>query len=72
MELALQELEKTGDVVHFKGAPSKSEEPEPAPVININQARKRIRVWSTKDGGLEGISEPIEDAEAEEAEEAKV
>ena len=34
-------------------------------VVNIQQAavRKRIRVWSTKDGGMEGISEPIDESE---------
>jgi len=50
MELSLQANSSDGKVVNIQQAPTK----------------KRIRVWTTKDG-LEGISEPIEDDKEAEA-----
>jgi hypothetical protein len=42
-------------------------------VVSIQQAiRKRVRIWATADGGMEGISEPIDGSESDEKKRIKV
>ena len=42
-------------------------------VVNIQKAvKKRVRIWATADGGMEGISEPIDDSECDDKKRIKV
>jgi len=42
-------------------------------VVNIQKAvKKRVRIWATADGGMEGISEPVDESESDEKKRIKV